>query len=582
MISRACSKTASVAFCRGVMAATLLIASGCGDDGGAAGSAGGTDAQAKDSASVGGDVGVWPALPESSVTRQDSLKESDLVAVKVGCFSDALSSVEGSGYDTFGGAGVTAAGTVEVTWAEMRNSSGDFRVAVARCDGADCVCSVGRRTADGAALEGTDGTAQTLTPVGAPVLAKTLTDATKLDSPTKLDTKEGGLLEEPLPSLDPKRFVGKRRFIVANAFGDAFGATFTGLVRKAEDSGGFTEVEEKQYVRRDEIDEALSSLHGQDVLVWFAHGVRVSKGKDGNKPEGMTVNVGLFGDETYSRERIEEMVKDAPLGGPGLLVLAGGETFGSAEKGLAPFSALEHLVRAAGRRDRVVVGFRGLVSAEDAMVSLGAMFDAWFGGATLADAIADANAELSARGSEATVETNLDAVAQAAYTFLPAPANYWNGAPPSGGDFVGYLLVSGASSCDKGDTVEQTVQFFTSVTFDGPFFEGKKDEDGVDIEVFGLLEQLGPGARMKVWMRGTPNSDMTDVTVLGDGRFCVKGECSGDVAAESAFKVGGGNLYFAGAADATTYENGQGGTCTLVKPPLTQKGGKPGWITLEP
>jgi hypothetical protein len=526
----------------------------------------------------GGDAAAWPVLPEATVEEQTTLDEAALAGVEASCFADAQAAANGQGYDTFVAAGTVAAGAVEVTWAAYGKGT-ETRVATAHCKGADCTCAVGHATAEGASFEAVGGGEVEVAAVGAPVLAKSLSDASDLGSPTNLATMESALLDS-VPAK-PEGAAGKKRFVVANAFGDVFGATFEGLTAAAKATSAYTEVREEQYVTAATIDGLLRDLHGQDVLVWFGATVRADKGSSGQKPEGMTVNVGLYGDETYDRERMDAALATAPLGGPGLLVLAGAESFGNAEKGLDGFASLKHLVKSAGARNRAVVGFRGMVGAEDAMVALGAMFDAWFAGQSLTDALAAGNAELTTRGSSATLVTNLDADRAGAYTLLPAPSAYWGDDAPGSGQFVGYLLVSGASTCDGSNPVEQTVQFFTDVAFDGPFFHGAKDADGVEIEVFGLLEHRMPGARFEVWMQGSPNEEMNGITVLGDAQFCKAGQCAGDVAAESAFVPGGGNMYFAGQGDATEYTNAKGETCRLSQPPLTQKGGKPGWLKLD-
>lgn len=553
------------------LVALALVACGGDEDGSAAGGADTTGADT----GAGADA-PWPVLPTATVDRQEALSEGDL-AKAPSCFAATRAAAEAQGFKTFVAAGVTAAGAVEVTWAELSGTG--TRVVVARCEG-ECVCAIGRREGGRAVFEDAAGAPVDLAPVGRPALAKTLT-TTALDSPTKLDTKTGALLESP-PPIEPARFKGKRRLIVASAFGDAFGADWSAVVKAGTASGAFTVVEERPYITAAELDTLMDELHGLDVLVWFGHGVRVDKGTSGHKPEGMTVNRGLFGDETYDRERLKAALARAPLGGPGLIVLAGSETFGSAAKGLQPFTALEHLARAAGTRGNAVVGFRGSVGAEDAMLAVRALLDGWLGGKPLAEAISGANAGLSDQGSPALLETNLDATEAGAYTLLPSLASTWGDAAPSGGQYVGYLLISGSSKCGDAALTEQTVQFFADITFDGPFFHGSKKGDGVDIEVFGLLEHLRPGARFEVIMRGSPNELVNGITVLGDARFCVPGGCGGGAAAASAYKPGGGNMTFTGTADASEFKNATGETCRLTKPTLTQKGGKPGWIILNP
>ena len=559
------------------LAAALVAVGGCGGDEDGGGATATADAVA--GADAGDPEAPWPVLPAAAVDEQGPLAEADLAKVGAPCFAGVLAKAKADGFSTFAAAGVTAAGAVEVTWAELLSSSGEPRAVVARCDG-DCVCGVGQRKDGLAVFVDEAGAPVTIEPVGRPVLAKTLTGSA-LDSATKLDTKSGALVEDP-PTIEPTRFQGKRRLVFASAFGDVFGVEMSGLLRDGTKTGVFTAVEERPYIRAAEMDALLDDLHGQDVLVWFAHGVRTDKGASGFKPEGMTVNRGLFGDETYDRARLEAALAEAPLGGPGLLVLAGSETFGSAAKGLQPFAALQHLVQSADARRGAVVGFRGRVGAEDALLAVRVMLAAWYDGESLSDALAAGTAELASRGSEATLETNLDADAAGAYTLLPSLASYWGAAAPSGGQFVGYLLISGSSKCGTTALTEQTVQFFTDITFEGPFFHGSKSLEGGEVEVFGLLEHLQPGARFEVIMRGTPNELVHGITVLGDAQFCPTGGCAGEAAGVGAYKPGGGNMTFAGSADASSFTNASNEDCVLTKPTLTQKGGKPGWILLNP
>jgi hypothetical protein len=564
------------AWIAGILALIALGAAGCGDDGGGDGGEGGTTEGGE------GAEDTWPELPPTSLVAASHLSVDDaLAAAAGGCLDDAVK--------TAGGTPVAAGRTegssqIEALWVAAE-SGGSEKAAVQVCVEGSCSCAVVEFSEAGASATPTGGTDGALHVVGRPLLAKTLT-STELSGPTELAAASGTLLDGALPSLDPARFEGKRRFVVASAYGPAFGVSLAPIVQAAEQSGLFTEAREHPYVQAGHIDGYLRDLHAQDVLIWFGAGVRSDKGATGFKPEGMTVNRGVYGDQTYDRERLQAALAPALLGGPGVLVLAGSETFGSAGLGLGAFGSQNHLIKSAGARPRVVVGFEGTVEPRAAMRAVRALTVALTDREALSAALASANAALQSEGSSAKMVSNLDEDDAGRYVLPPAIGDYWDGEAPASAQFVGNVLIGASTQCTPEgggasyNPVEKSVQFFADVTFDGPFFSGSKSEEDADFEVFGVLGGLHQGGQLRFWVRGS-RDDVHDITVLGDGRFCADGECSGDVTPDSGFGPGN-KLYFAGPADGSAFELESGDTCNPFGMSLTQKGGKPGWILFAP
>jgi len=543
----------------------------------------GCGAEEKEESGEGGGA-AWPVLPEEIVEEVTSLSIDDLAeASEGGCLGAAQSSITGSG-GTFVVGGVTRGSGVEVFWAAHVDADGRDVAALQICEEESCRCVIAEVTPTSLVVSALDGGDSSLPVVGAPVLAKTL-QGTDLAGETQLAAVEGALIEETVTGTDAARFQGKRRFLVANAYGPEFGVEFSRLTSAADDSGLFTEVGEERRVGANRMDEVLRDFHAQDVLVWAGAGVRQFKGGGSFKPEGVTVNAGVYGDLTYDRERIATQLRAAPLGGPGLIVLLGSETFGTLLEGMAPWGSVANLLQGLEERPRALVGVRGQASANDTLSSVASLVDALLAGESLLDAIAAGNGGMAAAGSSALWVTNLGDAAASKWVLAPAMKDFWGGANPSSGQFVGELLISGATQCTDASgalapAVEKKIQFFADVAVDGPFFSGEKSLGDVEFSVFGIIGGLHPGGAVRFWVDGS-HGDVQDVVVLGDGRFCSQGECVGDVTGESDFKPGG-KLYFGGTAEATAYQDGQGGSCKPSSLFLLQKGGKPGWIIVEP
>jgi len=521
---------------------------------------------------------VWPTLNAAPIDTQTHMTELVMDGVD-GCLSDSRTELSGEGYTEFVAGGMTSGGSVEAWWVVHHmaggNASDGEGIALQVCEGTDCTCHMI-----------TPENAQTpfnldLPVVGAPVLLKSL-QGTGDDGSTALGEITGALIEEVSADLNKEAFLGKRRLVIANAYGPVFDVDFSPFVSLMEASGLFTEVEELTYVTAQEMDHALSHLHNQDVLIWFGAAVRQSKGAGKFKPEGMTVNRAVYGDETYSYERIEAQLSGAPLGGPGLVVLMGGESFGTTLEGMGPYGTTENLINSLTERPTALIGFEGGVATEDALHALRAVMESLVAQESFATAISKGNALISG----AKLISNLDDDSLAQRTLGPSISAFWGESAPSAGEFVGELLIGANTQCIPAgggaefNPIEHTLEFFTDIEVQGPFFWGAKQLDDIDFEVFGVLGNLRQGGDLRFWISGQ-HVGHEKLVVLGDGVFCEAPACTGSVTGVNDFKPGG-KLFFEGSAQTSTYVDENGATCRPSGVFLTQKGGKPGWIIIDP
>lgn len=568
-----------------VVAVVCMVA--CGGDGG--------NADRSDTADLG-DVGAdpdlsnWPELPESTIVVQNHWSFDQVDAeTEVSCLKDGVDSLKQQGFGNFVAAGQTIGSEgVEVVWQAMANTNGSERFAIRSCQNEKCGC-VNVQLVDGKPqVETVSGAGGALPVVGTPILAKTLAN-TDLGSNTTLAESAAPLLDAPLPDPSPEQFKGKRRLIAASSFGDVHGVTFDGIVASANNSGRFTEVVEHPYVQASDIDTYLEGLHAQDVLFWFASTVRVEKGAGKFKPEGMTTNRGVYGDQTYDRERIEAHLSRAPLGGPGLVILAGAESFGTAVDGLTPYGSVENLVRSFGKRPRVIVGIRGNADANGVLRSGRVLVEKLTGGASLGDALTAATNELGAAGQNASWESNLAASDAAVYTLSPSLNAFWGAAQPSSGKFVGHVFIGAATQCTESETgatyhpeVAVSHSMIADIDVDGPFFWGQRADDEWNFFVFGVIENTRQGAAVRYWLNGSKGTAVQDLLLFGDGHFCRTGECNGKVTGPNDFKAEGIELYFTGTAEASEYRNEMGDLCKPSGIALTQGSGGPSWLVVGP
>ena len=548
---------------RGTAFAILIGALGCGGGG-----SDGAPAPAADVPLARPET----TLPTALMTRQDAItkQEFETVVGKDQDLQQLVTEAKGSGYSDIVAAGVTEddANTV-ATWAVIANpASGAEQVFVQHCT-SDGTCTSAKATlaAGDATFAGPGGKALAPLLMGRPAMAKDL-EGHDHDGKTTLAAK---LTKEELVEVD----LGKRRFILANAYGPVFGMDLKGLTDLANQSAAFTLVDVAHYARPKVIEDALLKTSPFDVLVWVGASVREDM-SGSHKTVGMTVNRGVYGDETFQAASVKDLLKKATLGGPGLVLLIGSESRGDgssqAEGNLALFKELS------GSETRTVVGFDGKGDAAHLLEGASAFLQSWFSGQKLTAAIAAGNAALEARGATATMVTNRLSSAEK-LTFPGKLADFWGGKPsPKAVRTTLYVNITNVCFPADGSKPysedEGQASFFVDSDFDGPFFSGARQsvDVGLDVKVGGALLGTKPGDQLYLRIEGDLKPSMKGIVVYGRGVFV---EPSADD-----LKDHPNRKFFIGDATATDYVNDKGDKCTLKTPKLTGATSQPSWLDL--
>lgn len=566
----------------------LTIHGGCSDEATSAGDK--VDVAATDS---GGDVDVVTA--KSVRTLQQALDETAWL-------KELADDAALGGLATPLTQPLQAAGVIEdddggrLIWGEYAASPlaprQEVKVIYRFCAGANAGsgCGVGRGeyTATGIALRDTAGAAVSHVGIGRAVLLKEAVKGQSEGYPTVLRgaLEQSGLLD---PAATAARFGqmtwGKRRFVVINAYGSEVGVAANKTRAAAQASGRYDEVMELSYARRTDVDRLLAILTPLDTLVWLAAGV-VETYKSGKpaKSVGMTVSQGIFGDAYYHRDFVGPVLDHPPLGGPGLVVLAGSNTLFADSPGQSGIFA--SYLRAFPYRP--VVGFDGKMEADAADSAAAALIAALAKGDDLEQAMVAASA---AGGAMAT--SLLEPETRKVW-WLPLGNDKLLGKKPSSGKLKLHMSINPpvcvdvgglGATCDAasfdaaakaGKTVDpatltaQHATFSCDAVFTGPYFTCSADNPtfGAKFEVRGVLQGGEVGATVAVYAHGSASDKVQGITLIGEGTIKVA-------------DVGGGSttLLFDGPVVASTFSDASARCCITKKPALSSNTSEPSSLT---
>ena len=444
--------------------------------------------------------------------------------------------------------------------------------------GSGCSVGQGDHTATGVSLRDEGGKVVSHVGIGRAVLSKEAVKGQSDGYPTVLRgaLKQSGLLD---PTAAAAWFAqvawGKRRFVVLNAYGPEVGVLGSKTLAAANASGRYDEVFELSYGRRTDMDRLLATLTPLDTIVWLGAGV-VETYKSGApaKSVGMTVSLGIFGDAYYHRDYLAAALDHPPLGGPGMIVLAGSDTLFADSPGQSGIFA--SYLRAFPYRP--VVGFEGKMDAVAADAAAAALIGGLADGGDLAQAMGAAG---TAGGAKANCLLELDS---RKLWKLPEPnGTLFAKAAKSGKlklhmsinplicvDIGGIGAACDAASFDAAfkagkevDAAKLTAKhatFLCDTAFDGPFFScsAKNATFGSDFEVHGVLRGTSVGDQLAVYARGTAGDRVQGVALVGVGTIKVA-------------DVGGGTttLLFDGEAVASAFTDDKGRCCITKKPALS-------------
>ncbi len=473
-----------------------------------------------------------------------------------------------------------AAGEIEdgdgakLQWAEYAGGADDPReqvIGVFYACSAKGECKAGKAnyTADGAKLVYADGTAVDRLPIGMPSNAKRLAKS-GLDSGEviALELNRKHIVSAELgEQLVKDSTWGKRRLLVLNTWGPQTGVSPNGWkASHPAELGAFDEVVEINYVRRRDIHALLPKMTPLDVVVWLGAGVVKPYGTKPYRSMGMTVSRGVVGDSLFSHKDLGKMLDAPPLGGPGLVILAGSDSLTSDYNhadvlgyslNLGPY--------------RPVVGIEGKVGLADAEKAARALIVALQSGKTLDVALA------ATTPTGGAWQTPLPTKMQEAWKLAPARAAFWDKVPGSATlemyvkmDAVCADISAGGGKCNpqtfQGGTAIPPekltpildTKFICNPTIAGPYFDctAKNATTFTDFWLKGLLAGRGEGGSIFVYAQGSPDGKVRDIAVVGAGAI-------------EKVDAGGGTttISFGGPAAASTFVNGDG-QCCIVKGPL--------------
>lgn len=560
-----------------VLLLTLLASPGCGEDdsGGAAATLPARTVQQTMALSCDAGAVCWA----NELAKSPDLKaQLDAVALPV----------------QYAGEIADAAGN-RLVWAELAATANAPRTEVAAvwslCNKAG-KCTVGKAnyTAAGATFVDAAGKAVTKLEIGAPTMRKTIKFLNKEDDVTVVgalkDLAQTFKIDADVAKaqLQQQQF-GKRRFVVINAYGPEVGLDPAPVLAAAKATGVYDSVEAINYVRKADVFSLLPTLTGIDAVVWLGAGViETGSATSATKRSlGLTVSRGVLGDHLISGTLVGDMLTAPPLGGPGLIVLAGSQTIPTSKDD----KSLKILAEQLSDGSRAVVGFTGTVTSGQAVAASAALIGKLAAGLTLSKALAATGQPMA---------TMLETAGQAKWKFQGKRAAFWGGVPPSKAALTLNVRMApprctfAIEPCNlatykeaygqAGGQIppEQTVGGHANfrcqtMTFDGPWFtcSGKDENTTADFAIRGVMRGRAPGDRMWLAVEGTANGKYKQVFAIGEGAFEAEDKGGGRTA-----------LTFRGLALSSTYRDVEDRCCTPGGPALEGMLGEPGMLEIWP
>lgn len=476
-----------------------------------------------------------------------------------------------------------------LVWAEFADSADAPRNAVnvlwglCKVDGSGCSAGTASYTDTGAQISDDAGKAVARIGIGLPVLRKQLKFHAPDKDPTLLAPLTQGFKLDP---AEAKANLGKvkaktRRMVILNAYGPQVGLPVTPLADAAKKLGLFDSVEVVDFARMDDATAVLPTLTGLDVLVWVGAGVVEKFTDKPEKPLGITVSRGVFGDQLVYGKSLGTLLGAPPLGGPGLVVLAGSSTLASDY--YTDKSTVGEGLFASG--SRALVGFGGRVSPDDALTAVSKLLGSLAGGANLDAAMAAAGQPLL---------SPMDKTLRQKWLLPGKNAAFWGAKPPSKASMTIQVKMDPPfctypiDPCDRASynsAYEQNKIPAESLTaghatfvcpelqISGPYIScaAKDANSGADFSLTGVLRGRGKGDKFWLFLQGTANGKYKQMTVVAEGAF-------------EDLDEGGGKttLRYRGIGAAGPYMDQDNNCCTAGAPALTTIKNEPGTLELWP
>jgi hypothetical protein len=489
---------------------------------------------------------------------------------------------------------IVGADGATLAWAEFADADDAPRTAVTTvwrsCAKAEadakpvCVVGSGQYTATGAQFtDAATGKELAQLPIAAP-------QAWEWETSTNLDSDHSTVvaaLSGAAPPLDIPAILAqfgailqqKRRFVVLSSYGPHLGVDILPIVDAAKQSGRFDSVETIEYVRRGDVEALLPTLTVLDTVVWIGAGVqqKPSKSSPPTKAIGMNVTRGVVGDEVYFGKAATTLLDTPPLGGPGLVVLAGQNTFlGDANDK----QSLAAVLYEPGTRP--IVGFSLPLGTPGvtgyAHIALGDVIHAT---AKLIGALGDgqnldAAMQNAASGQAFTLTSPMAVDNRQKWTWTAPNGTFWAKQPSTGQLTIQLGLtpncVYPVDTCDMaswkdGNKASGIINGSVSIVcanpaFVGPYFTckgGVSQPPGTTFDITGVMRGVAAGDHILFIAQGGEGGPLGGALILGDGKLTGDGTDIG----------GGTTTYgFNGQANASFYTDANGNCCVTAAPLL--------------
>ncbi len=488
-----------------------------------------------------------------------------------------------------------AAGVIEdadsnrLVWAEFAPSADAARSEIAvvwgLCKKGATGCSAGTAayTPTGASIVDSKGAIVQRIGIGVPVLRKQL----KFHAPDKDPTILAPLTQgfKLNPALVKTQFGAvqphTRRLVVLNSYGPQVGLDAAPIAAKAKETGVFDSIEVVNFARAADAIALLPTLTPLDAVVWIGAGVQEKFTDKAEKPLGITVSRGIFGDQLVYGKSITNLLAVPPFGGPGLVVLAGSNTLAAAY--FADKSTLgEGLHEPPGR---ALVGVAGAVTPAAALALTVELLGKLASGAGLATAMAAASPLLV---------SPMEKPGQEKWRFPGKNSGFWAGKPPSKSALTVQVKMDPpfctfpTQPCDPTTwaagfgqnpvaATELTAGHATfscaGVQWTGPYFSctGKDANTTADFALHGVMRGRAKGDKLWVYLDGAANAKYRQMLVVGEGTV-------------DSLDEGGGKttLRFKGIAAAGPYTDQDNNCCTAGSPALTTIKDEPSVLEIWP
>ncbi len=466
--------------------------------------------------------------------------------------------VAADGFTTFVTAGALAEdGGARLEFAAWADAGGDPRAVVRHCKDTDCVKAIARVDGGTVAWADATGLALTVRTIAVPPLLRELAVSGGTTSVVAAVTAAA--------PIDPSTIdLSRRRLVVANQFGADAGLSGLDALGDLSTAQLFSEIVLHDRTGWADIEPVLQGGYPHEALVLVSQPVRqmfkqsVAKGQPNwYKTLGYEMSAGVYGFQRVTADVVAAALKAAPLSGPGLVFLLGGESLGDGTDGMtkAPQAAAVQLQF----EGKVIAGFIGDATPAILVEATRDFLSQLAAGKAAGEARDHANAVLTAWGSAAQIGFTYGS--DEAYKLLPL-GDFWHGKAPASADMAPFFhfrkyCAAKAGLPEKAIEEAQANPAIRDMTINGPAFEGSMEleigpTETLHATVRGVLGELREGAHFYFAYVGDAKDGYQGLTLYANARIMTVKTDAGTTTIE-----------FAGTAEALPFTTSDGQACTL-------------------